>query len=282
MDIPPIGLVEIMSSKEKGVFDSINVPSNLKEEVRKISVSNYFDTGVIGNQNPNIEYITPFSEFEKLKKKANIKELYQLTFNKNLAVCLYSYITVAEKIPKLTPIFYSRLLNIKKQIYSQNGCLIGDLYPSEIFYNEYSGKVDEKNEETDLILKKLDSISIYNKNTTTYVLNQALRHRIYPEYFQNRFEELAFEQDNPYVILYLSKNFREQYKYKLQKSIISYLIKVINEPYTDYSKNTLIVELMKFKNPKNKRLIENFLEDNFILKNNKEVNQLKKSNGITK
>lgn len=275
-------LVEILDSKEKGIFDSINVSSNLKDEVRKISLFNYFDTGVIGHQNSNIKHVTPFSEFQKLKQKATIKEIYQLTFNKNLVVSLYSYQAVAEKIPELTPVFYSQLLNIKKEIYSENGCLVGDLYPSEIFYNEYLKSIDENHTTTDLILRKLDSISIYNKNTTKYVLNQALRHRVYPEYFQNRLEELAFRKENPYVLLYLNKNFRERYKPRLQESIISFLEKTNNKNYQDYSKNSLIVELMKFKNPDNKQLIEKLLENNFILKDDHEVNLLKKSNGITK
>ena len=274
-------LVEVLGPKEKGVFDSINVPLNIKEEVKSISSLNYFDTGVIGKGNPDIESVSPFSEFEKLKMKADIKELYRLTFNKNLAVSLYSYIAVAEKIPNLTPVFYSRLLNVKQKIYSENGCLVGDLNPSEIFYNEYLRKVDENQERTDLILQKLDSISIYSKNTTTYVLNQALRHRIYPESFQDRLEELAFAEENPYTLLYLSRNFRERYKNRLEKSIVVYLKKVVNEQYSDYSKNKLTVELMKFKNPDNKDLIERLSKNNSILRVDEEYKQLKKSNGIT-
>lgn len=274
-------LVEVLGPKEKGVFDSINVPLNIKEEVKSISSLNYFDTGVIGKGNPDIESVSPFSEFEKLKMKADIKELYRLTFNKNLAVSLYSYIAVAEKIPNLTPVFYSRLLNVKQKIYSKNGCLVGDLNPSEIFYNEYLRKVDENQERTDLILQKLDSISIYSKNTTTYVLNQALRHRIYSESFQDRLEELAFAEENPYTLLYLSRNFRERYKNRLEKSIVVYLKKVVNEQYSDYSKNKLTVELMKFKNPDNKDLIERLSKNNSILRVDEEYKQLKKSNGIT-
>ncbi|WP_313267358.1 hypothetical protein [Epilithonimonas vandammei] len=274
-------LVEVLGPKEKGVFDSINVPLNIKEEVKSISSLNYFDTGVIGKGNPDIESVSPFSEFEKLKIKADIKELYRLTFNKNLAVSLYSSIAVAEKIPNLAPVFYSRLLNVKQKIYSENGCLVGDLNPSEIFYNEYLRKVDENQERTDLILQKLDSISIYSKNTTTYVLNQALRHRIYPESFQDRLEELAFAEENPYTLLYLSRNFRERYKNRLEKSIVVYLKKVVNEQYSDYSKNKLTVELMKFKNPDNKDLIERLSKNNSILRVDEEDKQLKKSNGIT-
>ncbi len=274
-------LVEVLGPKEKGVFDSINVPLNIKDEVKSISSLNYFDTGVIGKGNPDIESVSPFSEFEKLKIKADIKELYRLTFNKNLAVSLYSSIAVAEKIPNLTPVFYSRLLNVKQKIYSKNGCLVGDLNPSEIFYNEYLRKVDENQERTDLILQKLDSISIYSKNTTTYVLNQALRHRIYSESFQDRLEELAFAEENPYTLLYLSRNFRERYKNRLEKSIVVYLKKVVNDQYSDYSKNKLTVELMKFKNPDNKDLIERLSKNNSILRVDEEYKQLKKSNGIT-
>lgn len=281
-DLYSTELVEVLGPKEKGLYDSLNVPANLRDEVKKISSFNYFDTGVLGHQNPNIEYATPFSEFEKLKKKATIKEIYQLTFNKNPVVSLYSYIEVANRIPKLTPLFYSRLLNLKKEIYSQNGCIIGDLPPSQIFYDEYLKNVNEDKQAKDLILRKLDSISIYGNNTTTYVLNQALRHRVYPEYFHNRLEELAFAKQNPFVLLYLTKHFREQYKDRLQKSIISYLEKTNDDSYEDFSKNSLILELMKFKNPDNKKLLEKLLENNFILKDDHEVNLLKKGNGITK
>ncbi len=279
-DLRSENLVEVLGPKEKGIFDSLKVPNHLKKEVKSISNLNYFDSGVIGQENPDIKYATPFSEFEKLKKKASIKEIYQLTFNNNTVVSLYSYTAVAEKIPKLNPIFYSRLLNIQKEIYSKNGCIVGNLKPSEIFYDEYLKNVDEISEGKDLILRKLDSVSIYHNNTTPYVLNQALKHRIYPESFQKRFENLAFKQENPYVLIYLSKKFRERYKNQLQKSIISYLKETIDEPYPDYCKNTLTVELMRFKNPDNKNLIEKILKNNFILKNDEKVNQLKKSNGI--
>ena len=145
-DLYSANLVEVLGPKEKGIFDSLKVPNHLRKEVKNISNLNYFDSGVIGKEDPNIKYATPFSEFEKLKKKGHIKEIYQLTFNKNTVVSLYSYIDIAKKIPELTPIFYSRLLSIKKEIYSENGCLVGNLYPSEIFYNEYLKKVDEKSE----------------------------------------------------------------------------------------------------------------------------------------
>lgn len=153
-------LVEVLGPKDKGIFDSANVPENLKDEVRKITKFNYFDTGTLGKID-SISYFeedNPFFEFEKLKNKANIKELYQLTFNKNIPVSLYSSIAISKKIPKLTSIFYSRILNIEKKVYSQNGCLVGDLHPSEIFYNEYLKNIDEKEEKTDQLLEILDSI----------------------------------------------------------------------------------------------------------------------------
>lgn len=111
-------------------------------------------------------------------------------------------------------------------------------------------------------------------------MNQALRHRVYPEYFHNRLEALAFTKQNPYVLLYLTKHFRERYKDRLQKSIISYLEKITDTDYQDYSKNELIIELMKFENPDNKKLLEKLLENNFILKDDHEVNVLKKTNEI--
>lgn len=281
-DLYSTELIEVLGPKDKGLYDSIDVPENIKDEVKKISSFNYFDTGVLGLQNSNNEFATPFSEFEKLKKKATIKEIYQLTFNKNLVVSLYSYISVAESIPELTPLFYSRLLNLKKEIYSQNGCIIGDLPPSQIFYDEYLKNINEDTQATDLILRKLDSISIYSNDTTTYVLNQALKHKVYPEYFHNRLEELAFTKQNPYVLLYLTKHFRERYKDRLQKTIISYLEKTADDSYQDFSKNSLILELMRFKNPDNKNLIEKLLKNNFSLENSDDVNLLKKPNGITK
>ena len=275
-------LLKVVGPKGKAIFDSFNVPPNLKDDVKKISALNYFDTGANRHQNPDTELATPFFEFEKLKKKATLQELYQLTFNKNNVVSLYSYLAVAKSIPSLTPIFYLRLLNVKKEIYSQNGCIVGDLHPSQIFYDDYLKNTNEGNEAKDLILTKLDSISINSNNTSTYVLNQSLKHRVYPQYFQNRLEELAFREQNPYVILYLTKHFRERYKDRLQKSMISYLEKTANENYQDFSKDALILELMRFKNPDNKEPIEKLLQNNFILRTDEEDNMIKKANGITK
>ena len=273
---------EVLGPKEKGVFDSVNVPANLKIEIKKISLLNYFQTGESPSQNSDDHDSTPFYEFEKVKKKASYKELYQLTSNKNHVVSLYSYLAVAESTPLLTPIFYSRLLNVKRKLYSENACLIGDLQSSEIYYNEYLKKVDEDVVKTDKVLNKLDSISIMSDHTTAYVLNQALRHRIYPESFHNRIEYLAFRKRNPYVLLYLSKHFRNRYQDQLQKSIISYFKDMDSYTNQDFSRDALILELMRFKNPVNKNLIEKLLKNTSILESDPEVNHLKPANGLTK
>lgn len=274
-------LIDVLGPKEKAIFDSINVPLSVKNEVRNISNFNYYESGIRAHDDPTANNDSPFSEFLKLKKKANLKELYRLTFNQNIPVSLYSSIAVAEKIPKLTPVFYTRILNIDKKVYSEDGCLFGDLHPSEIFYNEYLINLDENLLNQDPLLKTLDSISIYHRNTTRYVLNQALRHRIYPESFQKQLEKMAFDNENPYVLLYLSKYFRNRYKEQLQNTIVSYLSKPINDEYQDYSKDTLMVELMRYRNPKNKKMIENYSKDNDMINSDPEFINLKEANGIT-
>lgn len=274
-------LIEVLGPKEKGIFDSINVPLSVKNEVRNISNFNYYESGIRAYDNPTANNDGPFSEFLKLKKKASLKELYQLTFNKNIPVSLYASIAVSEKIPKLKPVFYTRILNTDKKVYSEDGCLIGDLHPSEIFYNEYLINLDENLLNQDPLLKILDSISIYHRNTTRYVLNQALRHRIYPESFKKQLEKMAFDNENPYVLLYLSKYFRNRYKEQLQNTIVSYLSKPIKDEYQDYSKDALMVELMRYRNPKNKKLIENYSKDNYMINSDPEFINLKEANGIT-
>ena len=87
-------LIEVLGPKEKGVFDSLNVPDSLKNEVRNISNFNYYESGVRAHDNPLAHNDGPFSEFLKLKNKAKLKELYQLTFNKNIPVSLYSSIVI--------------------------------------------------------------------------------------------------------------------------------------------------------------------------------------------
>lgn len=111
-------------------------------------------------------------------------------------------------------------------------------------------------------------------------MNQALRHRLYPKNFRKRLEIMAFEKENPYVLLYMSINYRDQYKVKLPSGISSYLQKGISNDHYDFSKNSLVIELMKFKNFKNKKLIEKYLENNFMLTSDEEFLKLKKSNGF--
>ncbi len=275
-------LIEVLGPKEKGVFDSLNVPDSLKNEVRNISNFNYYESGVRADDSPLAHNDGPFSEFLKLKNKAKLKELYQLTFNKNIPVSLYSSIAVSQRIPKLIPVFYSRILNTDEKVYSENGCLVGDLHPSEIFYNEYFSKFEENLASQDPMIKILDSISIFHKNTTRYVIIQALRHRIYPEHFQKQMEKLAFNNENPYVLLYLSNNFKNRYKDQLQNTMISYLSKPIKDEYQDYSKDALMVELMRYRNPKNKKIIENYSKNNYMINSNPEFITLKEANGIVK
>ena len=101
-------------------------------------------------------------------------------------------------------------------------------------------------------------------------------------YLQKQLEKLAFNNENPYVLLYLINNFKNRYKDQLQNTMISYLSKPIKDEYQDYSKDALMVELMRYRNPKNKKIIENYSKNNYMINSNPEFITLKEANGIVK
>lgn len=274
-----VNLIDVLGPKGKPIFDTINVPKKLKKLVREISELNIYETGVLGKG----QEVSPnFNNYETLKKVANDEELLKLTNNKNLVVSLYAANALAEKnYPQIDKIF-NRLIKTSKTVYTQNGCLVGDMNTSIPFYTKYLFSLENINIPSDGNLKKFDSIILFNDYSDNELIRYAFNNRLYSSNYRNRIEYLAFNKKNEDAVFYLLNWHKAVYSNRLQNEIKSLLSKDSLRPNKYY---TYLDELLNFKNPENNNFIVSKLKKDTIWKeygdNGVEVKWLLDRNGIS-
>ncbi|MFP3835893.1 hypothetical protein, partial [Chryseobacterium sp. SIMBA_028] len=84
--------------------------------------------------------------------------------NENKVVAVYAAIGLWKKNPDLTNQIFQQFLQVKTQIHTQNGCIVGDQNPAEPLYSQYINALDDKDIIHDARLKKLDSLIIFSPN----------------------------------------------------------------------------------------------------------------------
>ncbi len=271
-------LVDVLGPKEKPVFDTVNVPLNLREIVAEISEINTYETGVLAKGQ---EVSVNFSNYEKLKKLATERELLNLTRNKNLVVALYAANALAEKNYIHIDQVFSRLINLNQPAYTQDGCLVGDMNVSIPFYTKYLFGLEKTEIPTDLNLKKFDRIILYNDNSNDELIRYALQNRLYATNYRSRIEYLSFKKKNESAIFYLSNWHKAAYSNRLQNELKDLLSQDSLRPGVYYG---YLEELLDFKNPENNTYIISKLKKDTIWKqygdNGVEVKWLLDRNGI--
>ncbi len=267
-------LIENWDNSKDAVFDTLRVPQHLRDIVKHISIINTYQTGDIGK---GTEKPANAENFKKLVELASEDELLSLINNKNITVAVYASVGLLERKPELIDKVFSNFLNLKTKVHTKYGCIIGDQNPAEPLYRKYLYAIPGKNGQSDQLLKKLDSIIIFNPNSPRSLLLEVFRYKNYPKNYRKRIETLAFKNHEIFAAIYLSHWHKGDYIDALQKEFIS-IIK--NDTLVGISKDIYLKELLSFRNPSNKEFILNYIKKDTLFSDEIEIRRELEANDI--
>lgn len=205
-----------------------------------------------------------FTNYELLKSKASINDLLMLTNHKNSTVNGYSVFALIDKKYDKIPEIYSHFLDNDKKVETHKGCIVGEDNISSEIYHYYWNSVKSENRENDSLLKKLDSITLYNENSYWLLLLRALENRVYSKNYNARIEYLAFQKTNRDAIYYLLNWYKADYKEKLKNSLLDYLYKTNFKDVGVTPYYETLEELFKFRDESiNGKIVEKLKKDEF-------------------
>lgn len=198
--------------------------------------------------------------------------------NKNKAVAIYASIGLLEKEPKSIDTIFQKFLNLNAKAHTRYGCIIGDQNRAEPLYRKYFASLDQNEKSDDAMLKKLDSLIVFDQNSPKSLLQEAFRYRIYPKNYRKRIEVLAFKHHEISAINYLNYWHKGDYSIPLQKEFISM---IENDTVRDVNKTMFLAHLLSFKNPSNKKIILNYLKTDTLSLREHEISSQLEYNGIS-
>ena len=188
-----------------------------------------------------------YKDYLILTEIADINELVLLTNHPNAVVkCYAGWGLIDKKYPKLDSI-YETYLNNDTEVMTYRIDLKSIDNLSSQFYHRYWNSLSFKDKAIDLILTKLDSITLYNPNSDWLLIRRALENRIYKKKFNKQIEYLAFEKNNRDAIFYLSNWYKAEYVDKLKPALIEYLQKTEFRQVGVTPYYQVIEELLKFR-----------------------------------
>jgi hypothetical protein len=269
-----INLIEDLDVTKDAVFDTVEVPQHIRKIVKDISGINVYETSVLAKGATVSEN---FENFKKLKEIASDDELISLLNNKNKVVAVYAAIGLWEKMPERTDQIFQQFLQIKTQIHTRNGCIVGDENPAEPLYSQYINSLNGKDIIHDTRLKKLDSLVIFSPNPSEILLTEVFRYKLYPKQYNKQIEMLAFTNHKIPAINYLNHWYKGDYSNLLQKefgSIIS------NDTLIDINKQKALSDLLSFRNPANKKVILDYIKKDTLSIKEHEISIELENNGI--
>ena len=215
----------------------------IEKIVKNIEKVNIIQNETIGSTENKSEN---FINYELLKSKASIEELVKLTNHKNSVVNAYSTFALIEKSNKKFPEIFTKFLNNDKTANTRSGCIESEDKISSEIYHFYWNSLKQNERENDEILLKIDSITLYNKNSDWLLILRALENRIFPMKFNSQIEYLAFEKQNENAIFYLNNWYKAEYKEKLKKTFLDFLKNTNFKEEGNQKFYEIIVELFKF------------------------------------
>lgn len=233
--------------------------------VRKIAKINEVQSehvGFVGQPSEN------YQNFKKLKEKADIQTLLQLTENKNPVVsCYASWGLIDKEYSDLAAIF-SKYLNSDKSVATFSGCIKSEDNLSSEFYHRFWNKITDK--KTNQTLIKLDSLIIYHDKPYWILLTRALENRVHPKSYNPRIATLAFDKRYKEAIFYLSNWYKAQNNDPHRQALVKYLIStnfkdVGTTPYYES-----VAELLKFNDENLKEIVIEKLKNDRHWENDKQ------------
>jgi hypothetical protein len=244
MKITSILIIALVVSISTACGQSLD---NIVRKIADLNEVQYEHVGIAGQPSEN------YQNFEKLKEKADIPTLLELTENKNPVVsCYASWALIDKEYSDLATIF-SKYLNSDKSVATFSGCIKSEDNLSSEFYHRFWNKTTDKR--TNQTLVKLDSLILYNDNPYWLLLTRTLENRVYPKSYNQRIAILAFDKGYKEAIFYLSNWYKAEYNDQLRHALVKYLKNtnfkdVGTTPYYE-----TVAELLKFNDEKIKETV---------------------------
>lgn len=233
------------------IFSATSLHSQTIDEIVKRFISvNEVQFEYIGFNKSNL-----YKDFLTLTQKADSNKLVELTNHKNATVrCYAGWGLIDKKYPKLD-VVYQNFLNNDSDVVTVHLDIVSDDKISSNFYHRYWNSLKFKDRESNSMLIKLDSISLYNPNTDWLLVLRALENRIYSKKYNAQIEYLAFEKHNLDAIFYLSNWFKAEYITRLKPALVEYLKKTNfkNKGVDRYYQ--VVNELLKFNDEAIEKII---------------------------
>ncbi|WP_426278915.1 hypothetical protein ACN9MN_06720 [Chryseobacterium sp. S-02] len=266
-------IIEVLDNTQDAVFDSLTVPEHLRSIVKQISEINTYETGVLAKGQEKSENS---ENFKKLTEIASDDELRSLLNNKNKTVAVYAAVGLLNRKPELLEEIFQKILHLKSKVHTQNGCIFGDQNPAEPLYDVYCRSLNFKEVRTDLKLRKLDSLIIFNSNSPESLLQEAFRYRVYPKSYRKRIEDLAFKNHKIDAVRYLNHWHKGDYADGIQKEFIS----MLKNDSLSYNKKMILSALLSFRNSENRELVLDYIKKDTLFIDDHEIAKELESNGI--
>lgn len=235
------------------LFVSLSVCSqSVKEIINEIEKINEYHHEYVG-----FSFGENYKNFETLKSKASIEELVKLTEHRNPVVIAYSANALFDKKYKKADEVFAKILKNDSIVEEITGCLWGEERISNIVYHHYWNSVNVNDRETDKMLIKLDSLSLYNDDTYWLIHLRAFQNRLYTKDYLPQIEYLAFEKLNKQALSYLSNWYKADYKNQTEQALLSYMEKTDFENFGAGYYYEIVEEILKYRNFKNEKIIIN-------------------------
>lgn len=126
---------------------------SIVREIAEINEVQSESIGIAGEPSEN------YRNFEKLKEKADIPTLIELTENESPVVSCYAGWALIDKEYADSATIFSRYLNSDKSVTTLNACAVPENNLSSEFYHRFWNNVTDKRANTTLI--QLNSLIIY-------------------------------------------------------------------------------------------------------------------------
>lgn len=269
-------LIDVFDFTKGAVFDTVNVPSQLRKIITDISSLNIYETEQGGKG--AVETPANFKNFRKLYDAASDQELLALTNNKNNAVAVYAAVGLLEKNKRYTLPVFQKLLTRKGKVHIQDGCIISEDHPAEPVYWKQYYKLKPEALKSDATLKQLDSMIVFMPDSSELILSTALKNRTYSDGLKKQIAKLAFENHRLPAVLYLVSWHKREYSGPLQKEFLE-LIK--NDSIDRDHRRYYLAELLSFNNTGNKKAILNYLKKDSLWKEDHKILSQIGNNGIS-
>lgn len=181
-----------------------------------------------------------YLNFVKLRDHATMDDLVNLTKSKNKVVACYAAWALCDKKYNNIESIFEYFLNKNQSVKVSRGCIIGkDKISSEVYHRIFNAKYLSPDWRRDSIyytskLSLLDSIILYNKNSTRLLIHRALDAKQPKLENYSQIKKLAFRKKNEDALIALAKFNNENDIPKIKKTKTNSFLAIAEFPHSDF------------------------------------------------